>query len=537
MKAHPTLIHRITLGVLLILVAGFAALPMIPPRAVSADAPATRFSAGRAMSDLQVVAREPHAAGSEAQARVRAYIIGEVKKLGLKADIETSGQISNILVRLPGTDSTQTVLVTGHYDSHPPAPGAGDDGLSTVAMLETIRVLHASPALRNDVLFLFSDGEELGYLGAYAYLKMHPEAKDETGVMLCFDGLPGTAPLALMETSPEDGWLVRQMVGLPLSMYAGSWTNQDERGEIDTDCSVFMAAGYSGTEFENAETGASYHTSNDAAEAISANMVQSFGRTMVALAGHFGKLDLRTGTHSPDLIFFTLPLLKLVAYPGWVMPVLSGLGLLALLVFVVLAWRQGRLRLGRFLAGLLGLLLGIVLMAVCSYLAWGAILKANGPAAGLNGRFEASTAWIAGLMVAASLLMLVLLTLLVRRLGGVTLATAAILIYLAIGFVFYLFFDGDNPFTTEWLAWPFLGSVAGMGILLFTRKPVWKVILMSCSALLLLTLTVPQLRLGTYMREDAWIPVLVLCVWMGLFAPQVEAIFGQAFQKDAPNLK
>jgi len=69
--------------------------------------------------------------------------------------------VSNILVSMPGTNSTRTVLITGHYDSHPPAPGAGDDGLSTVAMLEAIRVLHASPALRNDVLFLFTDGEEL----------------------------------------------------------------------------------------------------------------------------------------------------------------------------------------------------------------------------------------------------------------------------------------------------------------------------------------------------------------------------------------
>jgi hypothetical protein len=537
MKTHIAILLRIALGAVLLLFAGLPALQMIPPRAVSAEAPATRFSAERAMSDLQVVAGAPHAAGSDAQAKVRAYIVGEVKKLGLEAAVETSGEISNILVRLAGTDSTQTVLVTGHYDSHPPAPGAGDDGLSSVAMLETMRVLHASPALRNDVLFLFSDGEELGYLGAYAYLKMHPEAMDETGVMLCFDGLPGNAPLALMETSPEDGWLIRQMVGLPLSMYAGSWTNRAERGEIDTDCSVFMAAGYTGVEFENAETGASYHTSNDTVEAISANMVQSFGKTMLALAGHFGKLDLRTGTHSPDLAYITLPLLELVAYPGWVMPVLSGLGLLALLVFVALAWRQGRLRPGRFALGLLGLLVGIVLIAVCTHLAWGAILKAHAPAAGLNAGFDASAPCIAGLMLAAGILMVGLLTLLSRRLGAVPVAAAAILVYLAIGFVFRLFFEGDNPLTTAWLAWPFLGCVAGMGVLLFARKPAWKAVLLAGSALLLLTAMVPQLWLASYTREDAWIPVLVVCAWEGLFAPQVEAIFGRALQQETANIK
>ncbi len=139
MKINRTMILRITFGVVLLLLAALSALPTIPPKAVGTDAPATRFSAERAMNDLEVVADKPHSAGSPEQAIVRDYIIAQIVKLGLSAEIQTSGQISNIIVRLPGTDPTQAVLVTGHYDSHPPAPGAGDDGVSTVAMLESIR--------------------------------------------------------------------------------------------------------------------------------------------------------------------------------------------------------------------------------------------------------------------------------------------------------------------------------------------------------------------------------------------------------------
>jgi hypothetical protein len=244
----------------MLLLAGLSILQMIPPRAVPVEAPATRFSAERAMRDLEVVAREPHTAGSEAQAQVRAYTLEQVEALGLRAEVETSGQIANILVRLPGTDSTGTVLVSGHYDSHPPAPGAGDDGISVVAMIEALRVLSAGQSLRNDLLFLFTDGEELGWRGAYAFMLAHPEAKDETGVLLVFDARPGNAPLSLIESSPGDAWLIRQMTGLTLPFWTGSWKNIQERREMDTDFDVFQPAGFTGLAFENEASGTRYHT-------------------------------------------------------------------------------------------------------------------------------------------------------------------------------------------------------------------------------------------------------------------------------------
>ena len=62
MNKTSQIILCIILSAAVILLAGFSALQMIPPKAVPADAPATRFSAERAMTDLQVVAREPHSA-------------------------------------------------------------------------------------------------------------------------------------------------------------------------------------------------------------------------------------------------------------------------------------------------------------------------------------------------------------------------------------------------------------------------------------------------------------------------------------------
>jgi Zn-dependent M28 family amino/carboxypeptidase len=90
---------------------------------------------------------------------VRDYILAWAAAPGLDAEVDQSGGVENVIVRLPGRNETGIVLVTGHYDSQPPAPGAGDDGISVAAMLETMRVLSAGAPLRNDVVFLFADGE------------------------------------------------------------------------------------------------------------------------------------------------------------------------------------------------------------------------------------------------------------------------------------------------------------------------------------------------------------------------------------------
>jgi Zn-dependent M28 family amino/carboxypeptidase len=87
------------------------------------------------------------------------------------------GTVENVIVRVPGTSPTREVLITAHYDSFPGAPGAADDGVSVAAMLETMRALKAGPPLKNDLVFLFTDGEEHGWLGAKAFTERHSEAR------------------------------------------------------------------------------------------------------------------------------------------------------------------------------------------------------------------------------------------------------------------------------------------------------------------------------------------------------------------------
>src|SRR5690242_6626538 len=164
------LLTRITIAVALILFIGgrifISVAPLSPPNSAPANAAPAEFSSARAMKHLIAISQSPHPTGSAAQIEVRQYILTELTALGIQPEVQEASSISNIVARLKGTQNGKAVLVDGHYDTVPEAPGASDDGAAVAMMLETMRALKSRAPLNNDVIFLFSDGEEIGKLGA-----------------------------------------------------------------------------------------------------------------------------------------------------------------------------------------------------------------------------------------------------------------------------------------------------------------------------------------------------------------------------------
>ena len=140
----------------------------------------------RAMESLDRLPGDeaPHPTSSEANARVRDRIRDELTAMGYPVETQTMfacrgawgvrGDVTNIMSRLPGTSDGPAVLLTVHYDSVPAGRGAGDDMAGIAAILEVARLLRAEPPARNPIVFLFSDGEEPGQLGAEAFIEEHP---------------------------------------------------------------------------------------------------------------------------------------------------------------------------------------------------------------------------------------------------------------------------------------------------------------------------------------------------------------------------
>jgi hypothetical protein len=117
----------------------------------------------------------------------------EAARLAWDADVFSPATSGNLVVRIPGADPSQAVILGAHIDS-PNSPGAMDDGSGSAVLLEVARVLDATqvqPAV--DLYLVWFGSEELGLYGSYHFVSTHQELLDRTLAMLQIDCL--TRPL------------------------------------------------------------------------------------------------------------------------------------------------------------------------------------------------------------------------------------------------------------------------------------------------------------------------------------------------------
>jgi len=325
----------------------WTAIGLAPPARMEpapAAAPPADFSAQRALQHVAAIAQRPHPVGSADHARVRDYVLGEFARLGLTTQVESgfaeyaaknyhaSGSIENILAFLPGRSSTRPVLLAAHYDSVPRGPGASDDGHGVAVLLETLRALKSSRPLRNDVIFLVTDGEELGLLGAMVFMRDHPR-HTEPGVALNFEARGTGGVPSMFETSDHNLWLIRALQRAVPEAAASSFAYEVyKRMPNDTDMTIFKAGGLAGLNFAFIGHPEFYHTAHDDVAHLDRASLQEQGRYCLSLARQFGDADL-TQRPRGDAVYFPVRFLPLVVYPAsWVVR-----GAWALVVTLVLA--------------------------------------------------------------------------------------------------------------------------------------------------------------------------------------------------------
>ena len=320
------MIKRIGVGLGLLALSAISIVRVArPPRPVDAASPDTVFSAQRAMKHVEQIAQRPHPMGSADHDRVRDYIVGQLSALGLSPQIQQTtaigtryqeaGRVQNILARLPGSDPTgKAVLVMVHYDGVEAGPAAADDGAGCAALLETLRALRASKRpLVHDVVALFTDGEEAGLLGAAAFVREHPWAKD-IGAVLNFEAR-GTSGRSYMFETGSGNLDVARALRSAGDVTAGSVFATIYRTlPNDTDLSEIAVLDLPAMNFAFADGVELYHTSNDDVAHLNPGSLQHHGSQMLALTRTFGTEPLpraRTG----DGVFFDLPIIGLVVYP------------------------------------------------------------------------------------------------------------------------------------------------------------------------------------------------------------------------------
>lgn len=369
----------------LLLLAGAVCLTVYrlsPPAAVAANAPPAEFASGRAMNYVQNIGQRPHPIGSAEHAAVRDYIIKELTALGVKPEVQEAtvvsefsdtpviaGSVENIIARLNGSNNTKAIMLTGHYDSVPTGPGASDDGTAVATMLETLRALKAGPSLKNDVIFLFADGEEVGLLGAQAVVA-EPAAVQAIGLVYNFEARGTSGPSLMYETNEGNGWLIDEFAkAVPHPITNSLLFEVYKHLPNNTDFSVYKRAGLAGLNFAYIDQSTHYHTQLDNLESVSEGSLQHHGTYALALTRHFGNLDLRT-TSRGNTVYFDVLSAFVVRYPVSRVVPLTALIVVLFGIVVVLGYRRKRLTLSGIALGFAALLLSMAGSGLAVFLVW-----------------------------------------------------------------------------------------------------------------------------------------------------------------------
>lgn len=369
------------------LVLALALFRQEPPAPQPASVSPRLFSAGRAraVEERLLAGLGPHPLGSSENAQLRERLMAELRSLGLSPQLqaqeacEQKGPCSlpvNVIVEIPGREgaagSAPTVLAAAHYDSATRSPGASDDGAGVAALLEVARALKADAdsghALRHPVLFLFDDGEEVGMIGAKAFMEHHPFAKSIRAAVNI--EAHGTSGLSLMfETGPGNLWLMRlyrQHIRRPAS---GSLFYLVYRiMPNDTDFSIFRRHGVSGFNLANIDHPERYHTASDNLAHANPGTLQHHGDNAMALIRALADTELE-GHTKEDAVWFDVLGTYLVVWPRQITPALGGLMVLLVLGTGIQLRRKNLLRFRHWLRGSLAvpsilggtLLLGLVI--------------------------------------------------------------------------------------------------------------------------------------------------------------------------------
>jgi hypothetical protein len=527
---------------LLVLIIGLSLFHLGAPAPVPADAPLTEFASGRAMRHLEAVTKSPHPIGSAQHAEVRDYLVRELRTLGLEAEVVTAfgfnqrwglpyraATVENVLGTLKGTGGGKSILLVCHYDSAPASHGANDDGVAVASMLETARALKAGAPLSHDLLFLFTDGEEAGLLGAEAFVNTGERLKD-VALVLNFEARGSGGASMLFETSDGNAWLVREFAAAAPHPVANSLSYEVyRRMPNDTDLTVFKGVGLPGLNFAYFDGFNSYHTPLDTVAHVDERSLQHQGSYALALARHFGGLTFAPAV-SGNAVYFNVFGSWLITYgEGWVMPLVLLVVVLFIAV-VVLGFKRGHLTAKGTGLGAFVFLLALVIVPLLLYGVWMLLSGVRGWGGLLEqGETYRDDYYLLGLVILAVALAMSVYALFVRKTGIYNFAVGALLWWLLLTVALSVLAPGGSYLLT----WPLFFTLVGLGLVFLRRgresTPAFTDYLWLCLfAVPGLLLFVPVIHIvSTALTLNSVVVTVALVVWLGgLLVPHIGAMLG-----------
>ena len=290
----------------LLLLFFFRAAPLELDSVRQTNAP-DQFDTQRATERLgRVLDGTPHPVDSSALDETRARLLQEIRTLGYSPELRAhnvcqsmSGTaarcafVQNVFFNA-GPSEGPALVLSAHYDSVDASPGFGDDGIGLAVWLEVAHHLkQQQPSQR--VVFLLTDGEETGLLGAQAFVDNLDDYPFTVGRIINLEARGVRGPAMMFETGHPNASLVSDWSKSGARPFANSMmTAVYEVLPNSTDLTVHLNAGFNGVNIAISDGLDFYHTNRDDLAQLNRASVQhmgdqALGATRVFLASDWSK--------------------------------------------------------------------------------------------------------------------------------------------------------------------------------------------------------------------------------------------------------
>lgn len=327
------------LGVFIVLLVlfFFRALPLSlePVRATNAP---DQFDTRRAIERLgRVLDGTPHPVDSTALDETRARLLQEIRALGYTPELRASNVcqslsgnaarcafVQNVFFSTGPAEGPALVL-SAHYDSVDSSPGFGDDGIGLAVWLEVAHHLKQQPPSK-PVVFLLTDGEETGLLGAQAFVDNQKDYPFEVGRIINLEARGVRGPAMMFETGHPNQALVSDWSKSGARPYSNSMmTAVYELLPNSTDLTVHLNAGFNGINIAISDGLDFYHTNRDDLAQLDRASVQHMGDQALGATRAFLASDWSKDAAAGEIAYSDIAARLFVSLPQMFALVLLGL--------------------------------------------------------------------------------------------------------------------------------------------------------------------------------------------------------------------
>ena len=233
--------------------------------------------------------------------------------------------LKNFIVTVRGVNqSGKALMIVSHYDgvgrrdeSGAVYPSTTDAGIHVAAILEVLRYAVNNP-VENDVIFLITDGEEAGLLGARHYMENLEDSTEKIGLAANFEATGTSGTLVMFETGNRAAGTIRSFAKAIGTVYSNSLAEwMYETMPNSTDMAVFKKHGLAGLNFACAGQGQHYHTPDDNMENLNEALAKQTLNTVLSMYTNYGNYNFDRIAGDEKLVYFSFYHWGLVILPVW----------------------------------------------------------------------------------------------------------------------------------------------------------------------------------------------------------------------------